>query len=140
MDWGEIAELCRQEWDMLRSDGPSLRTLLHGSSGALSSLLQYEQATTDEVEAAVRHWTTHQAWPALSDIECAMLCLRLEYAGHLAALLAEQPGPSVDAGSEELEGRLEWLLLFAWGEHGWPALQRTLEEFLGTPSGSSGAG
>ena len=73
MDWGEIAELCRQERDMLRSDGPSPRTLLHGSSGALSSLLQYEQATTDEVEAAMRHWMTHRAWPALSDIECAML-------------------------------------------------------------------
>jgi hypothetical protein len=129
MDWGEIAELCHDEWDRLRMGCPEPRALFEEPSGALTALLKYEQGATDQLEAAVRQWARDRTWPTLTDVECTLLCLRLEYAGQLAALLYEQPGWSSDGDDDE--SRLGWLMLFAWHEHGFPALQRTLELFVG---------
>lgn len=131
MEWADIAAVCQREWELLRSDDlPDLSTFFPDASTALSTLLRHEQETTEEVEAAVRTFSANRTWPALSDLERTMLCLRLEYAVSLASLLAEQPPWSAEGTGDDPQTGMEWLLLFAWGEHGFPTLQRTLEQFL----------
>jgi hypothetical protein len=142
MKWSQLAALCNEELESLRGDDlPDFRTFFPDPSAAVSTLLQHEQDTMDAVEAAIRQFSVHRNWPALTDLECTMLCLRLEYAVSLASVLAEQPSWSIytlgnygaSAPDENTIPGFEWLLLFAWDHHGFPALQQTLARFLGAP-------
>ena len=60
-----------------------------------------------------------------------MLTFRLEFAASLAYLLAEQPAPWTDSEeSQHDEGRLVWLMLFAWEQEGFSTLHENLGRLI----------
>jgi hypothetical protein len=131
MNWKEIAELCQRELDRMRADLPAIASFFALPEQVAATFLSHERDTNQSVEAAVRQFAAHRAWPVMSPIERTMLCFRLEFAASLASLLAEQPAPWCDkAESQHDENRIGWLMLFAWEQEGFSTLHENLSRLI----------
>jgi hypothetical protein len=131
MDWPQIAGLCQVELERLRAGLPAASSFFPSAQDVAETFLAHERDTNEVVEAAVQQFADERTWPAMSPLECTMLCFRLEFAASLANLLAQQPAPWTDnAESQHDENRLGWLMLFAWDQEGFPVLHGNLGRLI----------
>lgn len=118
----------------MREGLPKVVTLFPDARDVPQAFLAYESATNDTIEVAIRQFAEYRTWPKLTPIERIMLSFRLEFAVSIGSLLCEQPAPWEDAetadASRNTEDRLGWLLLFAWGQHGFTGLHDNLRRLL----------
>jgi hypothetical protein len=127
MDWGSIAETMGNEYRLLLPNLPTFAELCGPDETPGATFLRLEQSTTEKVDYAVRCFAQDRQWPDLTAVERLMLSFRVEFAGHLANWLAEQPRPWKDSGDPALfEERVGWLMLFAWCHGGFDQAASTI--------------
>lgn len=131
MNWGHIAEMLGEEYLRLKEHVPTFASMCEGNESPADALQRLEESTTERIDHAVRVFAQDRQWPKLTPAEGLMLSFRVDFAGNLADLLAQQPQPWSDTDDPHLfEERIGWLMLFAWSEVGFAQVINPLRHLM----------